>query len=122
MTMPQLPTISANWQSNFNSETVELYRKTITYGKYGKETISETKVDDIVASIQPIIDTDLINLQEGDREKVQFKMYTNYSYLLAEDIIVHVNGRNQIMQPPLNWRASGALHHYKCYLYKIENE
>lgn len=111
-----------NWENSLNTETVELRRKTIVATDYGSETITEAKIADITVSIQPISNTDLLNLQEGDRERVVYVMYTKYSSIDTEDLIKRFNIKYQVKKPPMPWYILGQLHHYKVFLYKIENE
>lgn len=111
-----------NWIDQFNSETVELYRETITYNSDGSDDITLSKINNITISMQPISETDLVTLPEGDRERVAFKIYTNYTSLQTNDIIRRLGVDYKIKYPPMPWYIDGTLHHYKTFVYNIEND
>lgn len=105
--------------NKFNSQKVTLYRDTITYLSDDSETITQTKIADIIASVQPLSDSDMQSIPEGDREIIIKKIYTRYD-IKKDDIIKNDEGDFKVKRPPFRHIFLGQLHHCKAIAYKIE--
>ena len=123
--MPQLPQNDIfNWLNSFNSETVKISRISKAWTGLRSPVITKTEVsDNVLMSIQPLKESDIIQLPEGERDKIAFKVYTKYAGIQSNDIITRQDGTNyQIKRPPLPWRVYNQLHHYYGFLYKVDEE
>ena len=123
--MPNINSIydfAFEWDNLFNIQTVELYRDHTTYDRDTGETTTPALVDEIEASIQPLNESDLISLPEGDREREIFKIYTKFDDLQKDDIITYLSHDYKIKKPPQPWMVLSQLHHYKAFMYKVERE
>ena len=119
--MPSLYSNFVNWENSFNTETVSLKRLVETSGRMGSTTTTSSTVGDIVASIQPLKLSDSINLPEGERNRIAFKIYTKDENIRQDDIIERSDGSSfQIKKPLLPYYVNGLLHHYYGFLYNID--
>jgi len=73
-------------------------------------------INRVTCSIQPINGRDLFNFEEGERERVEFKIYFNEPQLLSLVDLIKYNGQFYKIAKDNSWNESGFLTHTKVYV------